>query len=125
MIHAGHEDFFRQAKELAGDSFLIVSVARDSAAEKHRGVSPRHSENKRLSTLEQHPQVDKAVLGDEEGYITHIQRENPDMIALGYDQVGIYVEKLEADLKSVGLATQVVRLKSFKPETFKTSKLRP
>jgi FAD synthetase len=125
MVHAGHEDFFKQARELAEEPFLIVSAARDSAAEKHRGFLPQNSEEARRAALEQHALVDRAVLGDEEGYIAHIVRENPDIIALGYDQEGIYVEKLEADLKSVGLATRVVRLKPFKPETFKTSKLRP
>ena len=77
-----------------------------------------------LLNVVQHPLVDRAILGDKRGSIAHITEEAPDIIALGYDQTGEYVEKLEDDLKKAGLATQVVRLEAFQPETFKTSKLR-
>lgn len=125
MIHSGHEDMFRQARELADDPFLIVSVARDSAASRHRGFAPTKNERERREALARHPLVDKAILGDEEGYIEHIKAETPDVIALGYDQVGEYVENLEAMLAAAGLRPRIVRLKPFEPETFKTSKLRP
>ncbi len=125
MIHAGHEDFFRQARGLADDSYLIVSVARDAAAARHRGAMPRLTKDERLAALEKHPLIDKAILGDTDGYIAHIAHENPDIIALGYDQGGEYVEHLERDLKSAGLMTHIVRLKPFQPEIFKTSKLKP
>jgi glycerol-3-phosphate cytidylyltransferase-like family protein len=68
--------------------------------------------------------VDKAVLGDEEGFIAHIAAEAPDIIALGYDQAGEYVENLENELVAAGLRTKIVRLKPFQPEKYKTSKLR-
>ncbi len=125
MIHAGHEDFFRQARELGEEPFLIVSVARDSAALRHRGFAPQRDENARQALLAAHPLVDRAVLGDEEGYVEHIVREAPDIIALGYDQDGEYVGSLESDLRDAGLTVRIVRLEPFQPETFKTSKLRP
>ena len=124
MVHAGHEDFFRQALGLGEDPYLIVSVARDRAAEQHRGVFPRHSENERLAAIAAHPLINRAILGDEDGYIEHIKDESPDIIALGYDQGGEYVENLERDLRAAGLTTKIVRLAPFKPETYKTSKLR-
>ncbi len=124
MIHPGHEDFFKQARELSSDPFLIVSVARDSAALRHKGKVPDRNERERLEALTQHPLIDKAILGDEEGYIAHVKNEMPDIIALGYDQSGEYVENLEHDFKTAGLSMNVVRLRPFKPETFKTSKLR-
>src|SRR3989344_6843398 len=132
MIHPGHEDLFRQARALArpehgrgaDEPFLIVSVARDSAAARHKGAAARRNERERLEAVQSHPLVDKALLGDEEGYMTHIKYERPDIIALGYDQSGEYVERLEQDLKAAGLPTKVVRLVPFKPETFKTSKIR-
>ena len=125
MIHAGHEDFFRQARELAQEPFLIVSVARDAAVKRHKKKAPRQSEGERLIYVVQQSLVDRAVLGDKKGYIKHIVEESPDIIALGYDQAGEYVDSLEAELKKAGLATRVVRLTAFEPETFKTSKLRP
>ena len=74
--------------------------------------------------MEKHVLVDKAVLGDKQGFAKHIARETPDIIALGYDQKGEYVDELEAKLREVGLHPNIIRLQAYKPETFKTSKLR-
>lgn len=123
MIHKGHEDFFRQARSLAKKPFLIVSIARDSAVERHKGQRPRRNERERLEWVRAHHDVDQAVLGDEEGYVKHIALERPDIIALGYDQVGEYVENLEHTLAEEGLHPQIVRLEAYQPETYKTSKL--
>jgi cytidyltransferase-like protein len=123
MVHPGHEDLFRQARALAPDPHIIVSVARDVVAERIKGFRPHHSEDERRKTVAAHRLVDEAVLGDAEGYIGHIRATMPDIIALGYDQKGEYVERLEKDLKDAGMDTRVVRLEAFKPETYKTSKL--
>ena len=124
MIHPGHEDLFRQARLLAAEPFLIVSVARDTVATRFRSAAPLKKEDERRTLLEAHPLVDKAVLGDEEGYVEHIVREHPDVIALGYDQEGEYVENLGKELTRVGITPEIVRLDAFKPEIYKTSKLR-
>lgn len=123
IIHKGHEDFFRQARTLAPDLFLIASVARDAVAKRVRGYAPKNNEKMRRDTVAAHTLVDEAVLGDRSGYIKHIRKVAPDIIALGYDQSGEFVENLEDDLKRVGLTTRVVRLLPFRPETFKTSRL--
>ena len=124
MIHPGHEDLFRQARALSEDPYLIVSVARDSAAARHRGFLPRNSEVVRLERVQNHPLVDEAVLGDVDGYLSHIKAAKPDIIALGYDQSGEYVDHLEGDLRRDGLDTPIVRLKAYQPERYKTSLLR-
>jgi len=123
MVHAGHEDLFRQARALAPETYLVVSVARDTVAERIKGFRPRHAEEERLTVVAAHALVDEAVLGDAEGYVGHIRASMPEVIALGYDQTGEYVENLENDLRKAGLNTRVVRLSAFKPEKYKTSKL--
>ena len=123
MIHAGHEDLFRQARTLADDPYLIVSLARDASVSRIKGAAPRHSEEQRLTTMRAHPLVDEALLGDATGYIEHIKSVEPEIIALGYDQSGEYVQDLKRDLKAAGLDVRVVRLDPSKPEEFKTSKL--
>lgn len=123
MIHAGHEDLFRQARALGLEPHLIVSVARDNAAARVKGSRPRHDEAARLADIAAHPLVDEAVLGDEIGYLSHIIAARPDIVALGYDQHGEYVNQLERDFADAGLACTIVRLQPFKPETYKTSKL--
>lgn len=121
VIHPGHEDLFRQARALGESPFLVVSVARDSIVERIKG-KPRHTEAERLAALEKHPLVDRAVLGDEIGYARHIAEEKPDIIALGYDQSGEYVETLQNDLEAAGLRPRIVRLSAHKPDVYKSSK---
>ena len=123
MIHKGHEDFFRQARALAPDPRVIVSVGRDESVERIKGQKPRNDEYARLAKMRKFPGVDEAVLGDLYGYMPHILAAKPDIIALGYDQGGEYVEHLEKDLKEVGVSAKIVRLKPYEPEVFKTSKL--
>ncbi|HEY4487689.1 MAG TPA: riboflavin kinase [Candidatus Paceibacterota bacterium] len=124
IIHPGHEDFFRQARALVASPYLIVSIARDTVAERIKGQDPRNNEEARRIQVAAHPLVDEAILGDSEGYIDHIKNVSPDIIALGYDQSGEFVDTLETDLAEAGAHTKVVRLKAFEPERYKTSKLR-
>lgn len=123
MIHGGHEDLFRQARALANNSYLIVSVARNKVAERIKRMKPRNLERVRLAAVAKHGLVDEAVLGDESGYMGHIRANMPDIIALGYDQEGEFVKNLEKDLRDAGMNTRVIRLAAFKPEVYKTSKL--
>jgi len=123
MVHEGHVDFFRQARALAPQPHLIVSVARDPIATRIKGAKPRRSEKERRSLLERNTLVDEVVLGQEDGYIEHIAQAKPDIIALGYDQSGEYVSNLEKDLRAAGLPAKIVRLSAFRPEVYKTSKL--
>lgn len=123
MVHEGHEAFFKQARSLAEKPHLIVSIARDSAVRRIKKSFPHFTEKERLQRVSAHPLVDEALLGDEKDYIAHIQKIRPDIIALGYDQEGEYVEHLERDLNAAGLSTRIVRLKAYKPELYKTSKL--
>lgn len=123
VVHKGHESLFEQARSLSRDPYLIVSIARDRVARRIKGFSPRNHESARLASLAAHPLVDKAVVGDEVGYVKHILEERPDIIALGYDQEGEYVNSLEKDLRDAGLSVNVVRLKPHRPDLYKTSKL--
>lgn len=123
MIHPGHENFFQQARALANEPHLVVSVARDSAVKRIKGFLPRIPEATRLENVAAHALVDEALLGDEEGYVQHIRKIAPEIIALGYDQEGEYVENLEKDLYDAGLKTKIVRLRAHEPGKYKTSRL--
>jgi len=131
MVHEGHEDLFTQARALAlrpssgqaNDPYLIVSVARDEVVERIKGAKPRRSETERRELVARNKLVDEVVLGDKRGYMAHICAAKPDIVALGYDQQGEFVDNLEWDLKAAGLHTKIVRLSAFNPEVYKTSKL--
>ena len=68
MLHEGHEDFFRQARAVAREPYLIVSVARDEAGARVKGARPERGERERLGVVAAHPLVDTAVLGDASGH---------------------------------------------------------
>jgi FAD synthetase len=117
MIHPGHINMIEQAKKY-GD-YLIVVIARDSTVEKVKGRLPRNSEQARLQSMINSNLADKVILGNIGDKFKVIADEQPDVIALGYDQK-IIVEDLE---KKVEESVQIVRLKPFKPEIYKTSLL--
>ena len=124
MVHEGHVDLFRQARALAPNPYLIVSVARSKSVTRIKGEAPRRTEAERVALLKRNTLVDEVMMGQEDGYIEHIVEAHPDIIALGYDQEGEYVSRLERDLHSAGISPQIVRLEAFNPEIYKTSKLR-
>lgn len=117
-VHMGHIDFFKQAKKLAKNVFLIVSVARDKNVLKIKGKLPFSDENKRKGLIEKISLVDKVVLGGMKDHIPHILKERPDVIALGYDQLA-YIKNLEKDLKNKGLTVKIIRLKPYKKHIYK------
>lgn len=126
LLHPGHLDFFMQAKKLG--SSLVVSVARDVNVFKIKGEKPIHDEKQRKEYLEILPLVDKVVLGGVKNPWPHILKEKPDVIALGYDQqeyVDSKQQGLEVELVKHGLKkTRVIRLKAYKPKTYKSKILR-
>lgn len=119
MIHDGHRNLFQQARQLANNVKLVVSIARDKNVVRIKGRAPRHSEQQRLALVRQLPEVDSAVLGGVRDHLPHIIRLQPDIIALGYDQQA-YVTGLRAELKVAGLKTKVVRLKPYKAHQYQT-----
>lgn len=118
ILHPGHLHYLNSAKKL-GDE-LIVGVARDSTVEKLKGILPINDERTRLQMVAALKCVDKAVMGNK-GVIYNILEEiKPDVIALGYDQ-HVDTNKLKRELALRHLHSKVVRLKSFKEKTFKSS----
>lgn len=124
LLHEGHLHFFKQAKTLGPDSFLVVSVGRDKVVARIKGRVPQQDEGARLRQVQACGLADKVVLGDLEGYMEHIIHEQPDIIALGYDQRGEFVDGLEGKLDAAGLQTKVVRLLPHEPERYKSSLLK-
>ncbi len=124
-IHEGHRSFFAQARALATDPQLIVSLARDTNVLKIKGKLPRSDETMRKSALEHEQLVDEVVLGAlGDDYIEHIVSLHPTIIALGYDQAGtVYTQALAEKLATAHCAAKIVRCKPFKPEIYKSSKL--
>jgi FAD synthetase len=113
-LHPGHVDFLKQAKTL-GDE-LIVIVARDENVRKIKGIKPE-SEDYRKVNLEKSGIPDRVVLGNlGVNPLLILSELLPDIVALGYDQ-----RVSEKDIKAILPECEVVRLKPFHPDLFKSS----
>lgn len=118
-LHAGHLDFFRQAKE-HGDS-LVVSVGRDSNVERIKHKKTLFSESERLDLVRELKIVDNSVLGAKEDFFEHVKQYAPDVICLGYDQWASDT-MVRRELDKIGLInTEVVRLKPYDPVRAKST----
>jgi len=122
-LHPGHVNFFKQAKSLVKQAFLIVSIARDKNVFKIKKAYPKMNEEERMSLVKENKYVDKAVMSGAKDHIPHIVKERPDIIALGYDQ-SEYVQNLKKDLKNKGISVKIVRLKPYKEKIYKNSLIR-
>ncbi len=120
ILHEGHVDFFQQARALAPNPYLMVSIARDTNVARIKQVSPHFLETQRLAAVQGLALVDEAMLGAVEDYLAHIVELRPDIIALGYDQVH-YTDGLADKLRERGLDVRIKRLESFHPERYKSS----
>ncbi len=120
ILHEGHANFFKQARDLSDNPYLIVSIARDQNVIRIKQQPSYLSEQERLEKVQAHELVDQAELGALDDYISKIVELNPDIIALGYDQEH-YTEGLEQKLMDQGLKVEIVRLRAFEPEKYKSS----
>lgn len=118
ILHLGHSHMLKEAKEL-GDHLTVI-VARDATVEKVKGKPALFDETTRLKNLEELNIADKIRLGNLGDKYQVILDEQPNVIALGYDQK-FFVEDLQ---KVVGKNVRIVRLKAYKPDIYKSSKLR-
>lgn len=116
-LHKGHGYFL---KRCASFGRLTVVVARDSTVMKVKKKMPYNNERSRLATVSRLSYVEKTVLGDRKDMFTAIKKSKPDTICLGYDQKA-FTRDIEKKLKSFGIRSKVVRIKAYKPETYKSS----
>ena len=121
IIHPGHLYYLSEAKKY-GDK-LVVVVARDETSKKFKGKSPLHNERERLEAVRMLEIVDEAVLGHHGDIFKIIEEIKPDVICLGYDQ-NVQKQELEDELKKRGIKADVVRISSYMPHMYKSSKMK-
>lgn len=121
ILHIGHINLFQQARKY-GDK-LIVVVARDTNVIKNKKIKPLFTEKERAGVLKNIKLIDQVLLGSKINPYTIIKKVYPDIIALGYDQKD-YVTGLKDFLQENNLSAQIIRLKPYKKEKYKSHKIR-
>jgi FAD synthetase len=116
-IHPGHLFFLKQLKRL-GDEVYVV-IARDRNVKRFKGKDPHFSEKKRHEALKEMRLVDRVLMGHSKDFYHWINKLQPDVIGLGYDQ-----KANVKDLEKAFPDTKIVRLKALRPEKYKSSILR-
>jgi len=110
LLHLGHIYYLKEARKL-GDALSVV-VATDSTVRRLKHEPVNH-ENIRLNLIKELKVVDEAHLGHEDDMYEVVKEINPDIIALGFDQIHDE-EKIKKECKKRGIKAQIVRLEEFK-----------
>lgn len=120
-LHAGHENFLKQAKKLGTE--LIVVIARDTTVRSVKGRLPANNEKARLKNLRQTGWADQVVLGNQTDKHKIILQHKPAVIALGYDQY-VFTQTLQKTLIDHNLDSEIIRLDAYFPQVYKSSLIR-
>ena len=109
LLHMGHIYYLKEAKKL-GD-ILVVVVATDATVRKLKHEPVNH-ENIRMGLIRELKVVDEAYLGHEHDMYTIVEEIQPDIIALGYDQIHDEAA-MKNEMKKRKIRAQVVRLPKY------------
>lgn len=117
LLHPGHLFMLNKAKKLG--YYLIVIIARDKTVTEIKGKQPVNSELKRLRNIKKLGLANFVKLGNiGANKYSAITKFKPNIVALGYDQKNFTNQLIKNFPK-----TKIVRLKSYKPHIYKSSKL--
>ena len=90
---------------------LVVAVARDNTIRKRKKREPLINEGDRVRLLSSLRDVDAAILGVEGDIYVTLQKVDPDIVALGYDQYHMD-DDVKREAGKRGMKLKVVRLDS-------------
>ena len=122
LLHAGHLHYLEQAKAL-GDHLTVV-VAHDDTVRK-RKHEPVTGQDLRRRMVEGLKSVDDSIIGNppDVPIFDILPIVNPDIIALGYDQIHA-VEKIKSQLLELGLdSIEVIRVEGLSDDLDGTRKI--
>ena len=122
LLHAGHLHYLEQAKAL-GDHLTVV-VAHDDTVRK-RKHEPVTGQDLRRRMVEGLKPVDDSIIGNPPNVpiFDILPIVNPDIIALGYDQIHA-VEKIKSQLLALGLdSIEVTRVEGLNDDLDGTRKI--
>jgi FAD synthetase len=119
LLHLGHLHYLQEARKL-GDE-LVVVVATDEMVRKRKHI-PIIGQDMRVEMVRGLKPVDDAILGDPVDQLKSVERVQPHVIALGYDDYH-NVADLQAKMAARGLHPEVVRIRKFDHDLDGTRKI--
>ena len=82
LLHPGHVHYLEDAAAM-GDFLTVIVARRTNVTHKPQPIVPGPQRRRMIEALDV---VDEAILGHEEDIFVPIERIDPDVIVLGYDQ---------------------------------------
>ncbi len=120
LLHPGHLHYLRESRNLGAELHVVIS--RDSRVGREKDIVM--PEEARRTVVEALEMVDEAVLGSEESIFDSVDRIQPDVITLGYDQ-DFEPDALEEKLAASGFdGIQVVRIGAYDGDIASSTALR-
>lgn len=110
ILHPGHIHYLEESADLGEELFVVV--ARDSRASARRNLV--FDEDDRMDVLQALEAVDNAVLGSEGDIYATVEKIDPDIITLGYDQEHSEEEVREMAEEATGHEVKVERISGLK-----------
>ncbi len=119
-LHPGHHYLLKQARSHGNE--LIVVVARNSSVRLLKNKEPRESEEERLQKVRAFPDVSEVLLGDETlGTYEVFKSVTPQLICLGYDQVGLERNLREKMTEGMIPTIPMIKIEAYYPDKFRSS----
>lgn len=114
LLHKGHIHYLKESKKLG--EHLTVVVARDENVKKIKNKTPIENQILRILNLRKLDFINEVILGSKIDFFKVIKENNPDIIALGYDQKAP-LQKLKSEFANI----KIQRIKPYKPHIYKSS----
>lgn len=121
IFHPGHLSFLRQARRHGDRLYAVVARDRTVLAVKKR--LPIQAESERLASVKASGLVDEARLGNLGDKYSAIKKIRPQVICLGYDQAYL-TSNLAEKLASLDIEAEIIKLRPYRPDIYKSSKIR-
>ena len=119
-LHTGHLYYLSHAKKYWNKLYTIV--AKDKTVAKIKWSNPKNNEKIRIQKLKDTWISNYVRSWNVKNYLTCIKDIKPDVICLWYDQKSDRFFRLREFLKQNMLNPLMVKIESFKPEIYKSSK---
>lgn len=131
VFHPGHRFFIEEAMKKrkkknvkrkndqlpTASCQLIVVIARDVTVKRLKPLL-RNSEQVRMKAVQEAFPELTVVLGDEQDPMEVVRKYQPNLVCLGYDQIG-FSEELQKNFPEI----VIERIEAFEPEKYKSSKM--
>ena len=121
LVHEWHKYFLNEAKKYWDK--LVTILATDKNILKFKWKEPKYNIDERISHVKDIDIADIVSVWDEENPMKWIDMYMPNAICLWYDQIW-FSNELKKYIKDNKLEIEVIRIKPFKEDIYKSSKLK-